>query len=80
MFSIFFHDHEGMSFMTFVLDSLYPKGNNDPKDEGLLYLTFYVALFLIHSIWEQVPNTYIAQPDVSTLLSLSLNDMKQTMR
>jgi hypothetical protein len=50
MFSIFYHDHEGMSFMTFVLDSLYPKGNNDPKDEGLLYLTFYVALFLIHSI------------------------------
>jgi hypothetical protein len=31
----FYHDHEGMSFMTFVLDSLYPKGNNDPKDEGL---------------------------------------------
>ena len=30
-----FHDHEGMSFMTFVLDSLYPKGNNDLKDEGL---------------------------------------------
>jgi hypothetical protein len=51
MFSIFYHDREGMSFMTFVLDSLYPKGNNDPKDEGLWYLTFYVALFLIHSIW-----------------------------
>jgi hypothetical protein len=58
MFSIFYHDHEGMSFMTFVLDSLYPKVNNDPKDEGLWYLTFYVALFLIHSIWEQVPNTH----------------------
>jgi hypothetical protein len=36
MFFIFYHNHEGMSFMTFVLlDSLYPKGNNDPKDEGL---------------------------------------------
>jgi hypothetical protein len=57
MFSIFYHDHEGMSFMTFVLNSLYPKGNNDLKDEGLWYLTFYVALFLIHSIWEQVPNS-----------------------
>jgi hypothetical protein len=30
-----YHDHEGMSFMTFVLDSLYPKGNNDSKVEGL---------------------------------------------
>jgi hypothetical protein len=36
MFSIFYHDHEGTSFMTFVLHSLYPKGNNDLKDEGLL--------------------------------------------
>jgi hypothetical protein len=35
MFSIFYHDHEGMTFTTFVLDSLYPKENNDPKDEGL---------------------------------------------
>jgi hypothetical protein len=24
-----------MSFMPFVLGSLYPKGNNDLKDEGL---------------------------------------------
>jgi hypothetical protein len=45
-----------MSFITFVWNSLYPKGNNVLKDEGLWYLTFYVALFLIHSIWEQVPN------------------------
>jgi hypothetical protein len=35
MFSIFYHDREGMTFTTFVLDSLYPKENNDPKDEGL---------------------------------------------
>jgi hypothetical protein len=40
MFFIFHHDHEDMSFITFVLDSLDPKGNNDPKDEGLWHLTF----------------------------------------
>jgi hypothetical protein len=28
------YDHEGMSFMTFVWRSLYPKGNNASKDEG----------------------------------------------
>jgi hypothetical protein len=49
-------DDEGMSFMTFVWRSLYPKGNNPSKDEGLLTITIYVALFLTHSIWEQVPN------------------------
>jgi hypothetical protein len=27
-------DDEGMSFMTFVRRSLYPKGNNTSKDEG----------------------------------------------
>jgi hypothetical protein len=26
---------EGMSFITFVRKSLYPKGNNASKDEGL---------------------------------------------
>jgi hypothetical protein len=26
---------EGMSFITFVQRSLYPMGNNVPKDEGL---------------------------------------------
>jgi hypothetical protein len=26
------------------------------RTKGFLYLTFYVALFLIHSIWEQVSN------------------------
>jgi hypothetical protein len=45
------------SSMTFVRSSLNPQGNNASADEGLWYLTFYVALFLIHSIWEQVPNT-----------------------
>jgi hypothetical protein len=47
---------EGISFITFVWRSLYPKGNNVSKDEGHWYLTFYVALFLIRSIWEQVTN------------------------
>jgi hypothetical protein len=27
--------YEGMSFITFVRESLYPQGNNVPKDEGL---------------------------------------------
>jgi hypothetical protein len=53
-----------MSLTTFVRNSLYPKGNNVSKDEGLWYLTFYVALFLIHSIWEQVPNTSVL-PQIS---------------
>jgi hypothetical protein len=35
-------DDEGSSFMTFVRRSLYPKGNNDSKDEGLYRLTFSV--------------------------------------
>jgi hypothetical protein len=36
--------------MNFVRSSLNPQGNNASSDEGLRYLTFYVALFLIHSI------------------------------
>jgi hypothetical protein len=44
------YDDEGMSFMTFVRRSLYPRGNNVSKDEGLYHLTSCVALFLIHSI------------------------------
>ena len=35
-------DDEGTSFMTFVQKSLYPKGNNASKDEGLYRLTFSV--------------------------------------
>jgi hypothetical protein len=49
-------------FITFIRNPLYPKGNNASKDEGLWYLTFYVALFLIHSIWEQVPNRNQREP------------------
>ena len=35
-------DDEGLSFITFVRRSLYPKGNNASKDEGLYRLTFSV--------------------------------------
>jgi hypothetical protein len=45
-----FCDDEGMSFMTFIRRSLYPKGNNVSKDEGLLTINICVALFLTHSI------------------------------
>jgi hypothetical protein len=34
--------YEGTSFITFVQKSLYPKGNNASKDEGLYRLTFSV--------------------------------------
>jgi hypothetical protein len=43
-------DDEGMSFMTFIRRSLYPKGNNASKDEGHQHLIFHVALFLTLSI------------------------------
>jgi hypothetical protein len=43
-------DDEGMSFMTFVRRSSYPKGNNASKDEGPLTINICVALFLTHSI------------------------------
>jgi hypothetical protein len=55
-FIIICWDDEGMSFITFVWWSLYPKGDNASKDEGLWLLTFCVVLFLTHSIWEQVTN------------------------
>jgi hypothetical protein len=42
--------------VTFIRKSLNPCGNNASADEGYWYLTFYVALFLIQSIWEQVSN------------------------
>jgi hypothetical protein len=41
-FIIVYCDDEGSSFMTFVRRSLYPKGNNASKDEGLYRLTFSV--------------------------------------
>jgi hypothetical protein len=33
-FNNMYYDDEGMSFITFVRRSLYPKGNNASKDEG----------------------------------------------
>jgi hypothetical protein len=33
--SLLYVADEGMSFITFVRKSLYPKGNNASKDEGL---------------------------------------------
>jgi hypothetical protein len=56
MLSIVYWDDEGTSFMTFVWRQLYPKGNNASNDEKSLIINFCVSLFLIHSIWEQVPN------------------------
>jgi hypothetical protein len=34
-FLIFYYDYEGMTFVTFVRNPLYPRGNNVSKDEGL---------------------------------------------
>jgi hypothetical protein len=51
--------YEGMSFVTFVRDALYPEGIYRYEGRRTLTLNiFRVALFLILSIWEQVPNTY----------------------
>jgi hypothetical protein len=34
-FLVFYYGYEGMTFTTFVRNSLYPRGNNVSKDEGL---------------------------------------------
>jgi hypothetical protein len=52
------YDLRGILLVAFVRSSLDPWGDNASAGEGHYYLTFYVALFLIHSIWEQVPNTF----------------------
>jgi hypothetical protein len=50
--------YEGMSFVTFVRDALYPEGIYRYGGRRTLTLNiFCVALFLILSIWEQVPNS-----------------------
>ena len=41
-FIIIFYADECISFITFVQKSLYPKGDNASKDEGLYRLTFSV--------------------------------------
>jgi hypothetical protein len=55
----------GILFLAFVRSSLNPWGNNASANEGHYYLTFYVVLFLIHSIWEQVPNRYISHAQIN---------------
>jgi hypothetical protein len=35
LFILTYRNDEGMSFMTFVKRSLYPKGDNASKDKGL---------------------------------------------
>jgi hypothetical protein len=35
IFSIFYYAYEGMAFIPFVQNPLYPKGNNALKDEEL---------------------------------------------
>jgi hypothetical protein len=42
-------DDEGMSFMTFVRRSLYPKGNNASKDEGQLTINFFLCCLVLNS-------------------------------
>jgi hypothetical protein len=54
--------------VAFVRSSLNPWGNNASANEGHYYLTFYVALFLIHSIWEQVPNSKARDPKLEKYL------------
>jgi hypothetical protein len=43
LFIFIYRDDEGTPFLTFVLKSLYPKGNNVSKDEGPYPLT--IVLF-----------------------------------
>jgi hypothetical protein len=84
------YDLRGILLVAFVRSSLDPWGDNASAGEGHYYLTFYVALFLIHSIWEQVPNNssllwfyfyYICQqltrlvyPDLSSPQSMFTRD------
>jgi hypothetical protein len=55
LYYLYMFNYEGKTFVilvlvTFVRSSLKPSGDNVSVDEGPWYLTFYVALFLIHSI------------------------------
>jgi hypothetical protein len=54
---VYLWDDEGLSFITFVWRLLCSWGNNASEDESPLIINDYVALFLIHSIWEQVTNS-----------------------
>jgi hypothetical protein len=52
-------DLRDILLVAFVRRSLNSWRNNASADDGHLYLTFYVVLFLIHSIWEQVPDKWL---------------------
>jgi hypothetical protein len=54
----------------------YPRGNNASLDEGHCHLIFYVALFLIHSGWEQVPNNNASLTTKIDNLNASLSSLK----
>jgi hypothetical protein len=60
--------------VTFVRSSLNPCGDNASADEGHWYLTFYVTLFLIHSIWGQVPNNTYAMTCNLAMIIVWWND------
>jgi hypothetical protein len=56
-FILRYNAYEGMSFVTFVRDALYPEGIYCYGGRRTLTPNIScVALFLILSIWEQVPN------------------------
>jgi hypothetical protein len=59
------------AIITFVRSTSLGK-NNASADEGHWHLTFYVALFLIHSIWEQVPNRLKTQRSAVTAISTAI--------
>jgi hypothetical protein len=51
IFIYIYSTYEGMLFVTFVRELLYPKGNNALKDEGhFMFNILYVALLLSRSI------------------------------
>jgi hypothetical protein len=78
MFFISHHGYKSMFFITFVLDSLYPKGNNDPKDEGLL--TFNILCCLVLDSWHlrTSPQHWRPPPVNSLPLFLSFEYLRQT--
>jgi hypothetical protein len=69
--------YEGMSFVTFVRNALYPEGIYRYGGRRTLTLNiFCVALFLILSIREQVSNIYVdttcEQPYLSKKLAKNI--------
>jgi hypothetical protein len=68
------YDLRDILFMAFVRSSLNPWGDNASADEGHWYLTFYVALFLIYSTWEQVSNRWNEQMETRGCVFSSKNN------